>query len=194
MWVLLRLNNFFPVSRFPYFTNHKFEACNKKQRSLLFLSEPNKAHLREFRKPGKHFSRKQRKIMVFCFPFSWKWKSIVFWFLLTWRSFLLAEEHIIGESDLSFPLRGPAWQWFGWRSDFHQRNPICTLWQDFEKAIWSKFKQEMCFLLTISLQSTERNPSCLLCNPPWSATLSVSHVFTKLDFWICWIKVRTDPG
>ena len=32
---------------------------------------------------------------------------------------------------------------------------FCTLWQDFEKAVWSNFEQEMSFLLTKSLQSTE---------------------------------------
>ena len=71
---------------------------------------------------------------------------------------------------------------------------FCTLWQDFEKAVWSKFEQEISFLLTKSFQSTERNPPCLLCNPPWSATLSVSNVFTKLDFWVCRLKVPADQG
>ena len=71
---------------------------------------------------------------------------------------------------------------------------FCTLWQDFERAVWSKFEPEMTFLFTKSLQSTERNPPCLLCNPPWSATLSVSHVFTKLDFRVHRLKVRADQG
>ena len=161
-----------------------------------------------FRKPGKRLSWKQRKIMVFCFLISWPTSRV------GWNNvFLEVEKHsflILAHLAL-FPFgRGThhRWKW----SVFSTKRPrltktysdlddvrilynineirFCTLWQDFEKAVWSKFEQEMSFLLTKSLQSTERNPPCLLCNPPWSATLSVSHVFTKLDFRVYLLKVR----
>ena len=94
--------------------------------------------------------------MVFCFLISWPtsragWnnvflevgKSIVFWFLLTWRSFLLAEEHIIGESDLSFPPRGPAWQRLspGWMTfGFCTISPPTK--SDF--VLWDKILKRLC--------------------------------------------------
>ena len=134
--------------------------------------------------------------------FSWKWKRHSFLILAHLALFPFGRgTHHRWKWSVFSTKRPPLTKTFSDLNDVRilyniTTNEIrfCTLWQDFEKAMWSKFEQEMSFLLTISLQSTERNPPCLLCNPPWSATLSVSHVFTKLDFWVYRLKVRADQG